>query len=99
MLLYQRIDSTIFSNRNDPIAVFYGILGVIDIGNEDKYELAISFDEERRVQQINKFISSRSKKLERNPSCLVTASHESGGDRWAWALAGGLAALFWLSRE
>ena len=44
---------------------------------EDKYKLAISFDEERRIQQIKKHLSNNARKIERDPTCLVTM--ESGG--------------------
>ena len=32
------------------------------MNNEIKYELAISFDEERRIQQIKKFIKNKEQK-------------------------------------
>lgn len=61
--LYQKIDPSVLSHRNDPVALFYTILGVLNMPKAAKYELATSFDEERRIQQIQKHISSKSLSL------------------------------------
>lgn len=40
-----RVDPTILALRNDPVAVFYAILSLLDMDNTSKYDLAIRFDE------------------------------------------------------
>jgi dihydroorotase len=66
--------------------------------NKIKYELATSFDEERRIQHIQKFVSSNATKWKKNPTALVKVSASNHSDRWIWT---GLALVFfflWLIR-
>jgi hypothetical protein len=42
--MHQKIDAGVLAARNDPVALFYSILGVINMDNKLKYELAINFD-------------------------------------------------------
>ena len=95
--LYQKIDPTIFSHKNDPIALFYSILGILNMPKTVKYELATSFDEERRIQQVQKHISSRKTSLDKNPCSLVRTS-TSGGDMWPWMVLGLVLLMLWMSR-
>ena len=45
----QRIDGKVFAQRNDPVALFYCVIGILNIDNQLKYTLATSFDDQKRV--------------------------------------------------
>jgi hypothetical protein len=56
--IFHRIDPTVFTSKNDPVALFYSILGILNMDNITKYDLAVSFEEEARIHQINKYIKN-----------------------------------------
>lgn len=41
----KKIDCAVFTKKTDPIAIYYSILGIVNIPNEKKYEAAITFNE------------------------------------------------------
>ena len=77
--VFHRVDSQIFTQRNDPVALFYSILGILDIDNTTKYHTAISFNEEKRVGTINSFLKSVEKKMKNNPAAFLRVGAGSSG--------------------
>jgi hypothetical protein len=45
LLVAARVDPTILALCNDPVAVFYAILSLLNMDNTSKYNLATCFDE------------------------------------------------------
>lgn len=98
--MHQKVDAGVFAARNDPVALFYSVLGVINMDNKLKYELAVNFDEDRRLQQIRKFIEQRKLQIEREPSSIVRIVHsQSSTDKRLLLIVLVLMLVFWISRQ
>ncbi len=39
MKVYRQIDHKIFQLNNDPLAMMYSIIGILDIGDKEKYKI------------------------------------------------------------
>lgn len=55
-LIFARIDLNVFNQKNDPIAIFYCILGVISLNKDSKYKIAITFDDEKRLAFLREYL-------------------------------------------
>jgi hypothetical protein len=67
--------------------------------NEGKYSLAISFDEERRLQTVKQFIKSNEAKFSRNPSSMIKLIGRDSTDKRVVILVMLLVLMLWMSKE
>jgi hypothetical protein len=81
-LIFAKIDSAVFAQRNDPLALFYSILGILALPNAEKYSIATTFDEEKRIAFLNQYLQQHEKRIRLKPSSLVHIPAEGSlGDR------------------
>jgi hypothetical protein len=64
------------------LALFYCVLGILAMPNEQKYLIATTFDEEKRISCLKEHLAHLDKKIRSKPTALVHIPGESSlGDK------------------